>query len=135
MLVFEESMKTGIRDIDFQHMMLYEAVNSLAGVEPDCPDDKGLWFTINDIQEYATRHFETEEEFMRKCNYPLIKEHAKEHECFIARYSSLKNIIQKENLTGEDVSKLHSFLQEWVSVHYTDNDRHLIEFLRKQQLS
>jgi len=126
-LKIDENFITGINDIDIQHKFLFEAINNLA----DFHKNRGnLWSVMCNIQEYASVHFSTEENYMQKYNYPEIEEHIKEHKLFSEKYLVLKKELLEKGMTDEFLEKLRSFLAGWIVAHYTDIDIKMADFIK-----
>jgi len=128
-LKIDENFITGINDIDIQHKFLFEAINSLA----DFHKNRGnLWSVMCNLQEYASVHFQTEEEYMTKYSYPEIEEHIKEHRLFSERYVALKKELIEKGMTDEFLGKLRNFLAGWIVAHYTDIDIKMANFIKSK---
>jgi len=126
---FDESLLTGISDIDFQHKFIFQAINSLEDTDT-YKDEQNLFFTICEIEEYASKHFQTEEEYMIKYNYPAINEHISQHRDFTEKYLKLKEEFEEKGLREEYLKHLRTFLSEWIIKHYTTIDVKMAAFLR-----
>lgn len=126
-LIFDDSLKTGITDIDIQHNFLFEAINSLETIDLKSND---LLFTLYNIEEYALNHFKTEEEYMYKYKYPDIVEHIIQHKNFSLKYNVLKKEFEEKGLTKECLMKLRFFLSNWIIEHYTTIDVKMAKFIK-----
>lgn len=78
-----KSLITGIEEIDAQHEEFFGAIQAL---EYPNKSQQDLWDILLKIEIYARTHFETEESYMKKFNYPIIDEHIIEHEFFMENF-------------------------------------------------
>ena len=128
-LVFDESLKTGITDIDIQHNFLFEAINSLENISLlESNDD--MWLTLCKIEQFTQNHFKTEENYMLKYKYPDTQEHITQHNSFLDKYTLLKKDFEEEGLSENYLINLRMFLSGWIIDHYTNTDVKMAEFLR-----
>ena len=128
---FNESLITGIIDIDMQHKNLFDSINKLS---QNPGDSSQTWSVLLDIQAYASEHFETEEPCMRQFNYPEIEEHIKEHKKFLEDFKKIKEEFEKTGFAVDFSLKLQSFLAEWITNHYKEIDVKMADFLKKNNL-
>ncbi len=128
LIKLDDTLITGIKDIDIQHKLLFDAINSLENNS----DPEQIWFTLCDVEEYASVHFKTEENYMIELNYPDIDEHVKEHKVFLKKYKVLKDELEKQGASEEFLHKLRSLLVEWIIAHYIDIEVKMAKFLRSK---
>jgi len=126
---YDDSLLTGIRDIDIQHKLLFDAINSLEDLE-EKESTEDLWFVVCNIEEYASVHFKTEEEYMFKFRYPETDEHVDQHREFLEKYNVIKQEYEEKGLTKEYFQNLKNFLKEWIIEHYSNVDLKMAMFIR-----
>jgi hemerythrin len=87
---------------------------------------------INEMVEYSSYHFSTEEKYMRQYMYPDYEKHKKEHEFFINKVRTLKSDFDG----GQAIlsSQLMAFLKEWLSGHILDMDKKYEPFFQAKGL-
>ncbi len=118
--------ETGDEVIDEQHQSLFSIINSLNNAMLEGQGEILVKKTLESLKDYTTVHFDTEEEFMLRHNYPGYKEHHIKHE-------ALKNQVLKfeqenhNNLSQLSVEVSH-FLTDWLIHHIKDEDRKMIGF-------
>ena len=70
---------------------------------------------------YTKFHFKSEEDYMRKINYPDLSDHLKLHENFIAQLDEYDNDMRNGDLVlGTRIIKT---MQEWLTEHILTEDK------------
>lgn len=129
---WQESMATGIPEIDKQHQYLFDTFND-AGKKLLTNDDDflAIQFTKN-LLGYAITHFETEEALMQRYEYATAcPEEAETHIAQHRRFSKQVVAILDQLREGQKVSRIEvlSFLRQWLRNHVLGTDQMLGEYL------
>ena len=128
MLAWKESYSVGIKTLDDQHKRLLELVNQLSVLNPGAPDKKEIFSVLNALVVYAQTHFDTEEEYLKKYDYPRLIQQQREHVTFVADVFRLaKELEQNEPRIHRKVS---DFVSDWYGSHILGTDREYKDFLR-----
>ena len=124
---WKEDYLVGVQQIDLHHQYLFAMLNKTydSFVNKDAAERLNSLF--DELIDYATYHFSTEEDLMRKIRYPDLEKHKKEHDVFAGKVVE----IQKDYQAGRKGISLEilSFLQGWLSVHILQTDREIGRFL------
>jgi hemerythrin len=125
-----EDLRTGIVDIDEQHLELFRRFQALedACLRQKGTDEIGRYSEF--LVEYVTRHFAAEERTMEASGYPGLPAHREEHRQFTTEINALHNEIRS---TGARMTLVHTMLWtsvEWLTDHVKGTDRKLAEFLK-----
>lgn len=120
---------TGIPDIDIQHKALFETIQFF---ETHNSTKEDLWNVLLQIEAYACVHFDTEEKYMQKFEYPKIDEHRTEHRKFIEKFTELKQKFDETGICPIFVEDFQNFLIQWLCKHYKDTDIEMAEFLKEK---
>lgn len=131
MLSWKEEYNCGISEIDLQHKNLYQNVNFLIEISKSDYKIEDAWQLINNIEDYAANHFDTEENYMITYGYEAYLIHCSAHSEFIDNYTQIKEKIEKSGITRELLVELTVFLMGWLLDHYTEEDALLIKFFKK----
>lgn len=125
----KEIFSTGIEDIDQQHQALYDTIQIF-----NCDENsqETLWSILLDVERYCILHFDTEEKYMEKFNYPFVEEHIAEHRDFVEKFSALKKDFTEEGFSKEFINGFRTFLTTWLQKHYADTDITLADFLNER---
>ena len=119
---WEESFSVNNDEIDDQHKKWIAIINELH--DSMMKGDISLSTTLNvmkSMKEYVKYHFEYEEEYMRKINYPGFAEHQGLHGKFYVLINQYYNDIHsgKMVLNGE----IMSILVNWLKDHILHTDK------------
>lgn len=118
---WSDELSVNVKEIDTQHKMLVSMINSLreamiAGKGRDVQK-----VTIEEMVDYATTHFATEEKYMQAFGYSEYSEHKREHDSFVAKALELKDRVSRAGfvLTLE----ILEFLKSWLKNHIRGTDK------------
>jgi hemerythrin len=131
-MTIDVKYETGVLWQDFQHKQLIDLFNKLRESKLTNTDKNLYKYTLAFLAMYANQHFELEEEYMGKYNYPQIKRHSREHKIFVKELKKFR----KENSEFSDArtDKLLTSMGEWILEHILEDDKKLGEFiLNKEQ--
>jgi hemerythrin len=118
---WSDALSVSVGEIDSQHKMLVSMVNSLRDAMLNGKGRDVQKVTIEDMVDYATVHFATEEKYMKAFAYPEYAPHKKEHDAFTAKALELRGRVQKAGfvLTME----ILDFLRNWLKNHIQVTDK------------
>ena len=115
----------GIPIIDEQHRGIVSIINSLYyGMQNK--NVKGLMGPIIDmLQNYTKIHFQIEESFFTKSDYPDIKPHLDLHQDLISRLAE----IRRKSMLDKDPYQLMDFMKQWWTNHICKADMQYRDYL------
>jgi hemerythrin len=129
---WSSDLETGYKSIDDQHKQLVESLNELlrACQHGDHRDElkKNLKFLV----DYAVKHFDDEEAFQLKYNYPDYEWHKKLHEAYKDQASDLAKRLVKKGPTIALVAEAKSTLGDWLISHIKGEDIKMARHIRGQ---
>jgi len=120
---WDDSLTTGVSDIDDQHRELFRRFNSLIAA---CNQGRGrdeVLLTLNFLDDYIRRHFREEEELQQRSGYPGLREHRIQHENFVATTEALAAQFRSEGATLDLLVRTNTTLMEWLVGHIRKMDR------------
>ena len=100
MMNWTESLSVNEKKLDGQHKALFILVNDLLSMRGSTVDPEELTKKVEVLQKILKTHFQDEEEYLSKCNYPHLEEHAREHRRLIEKFESLKSNLKERNGWG-----------------------------------
>jgi len=116
---------TGIEEIDKSHRYLFDKINDF--IEATKEGDHSVIFEVfTFLANHTQTYFKTEEELMRRYDYPFLESHLQEHKRFIENFLALT----KEAEAGASDPHYLSFrvqllLFDWFTGHLAKTDRHM----------
>ena len=89
-IVWTDNLAVGNKKIDDQHKELFRQINALYDACSRGEGKKSLSELVNFLENYVVEHFSSEEELMRKSNYPGYDVHKRSHQEFVLSFTTLK---------------------------------------------
>ena len=117
---WSDGFLVGVPQFDDHHRHLVALLNRTHGifVGGAAADDIGA--VLDELVDYATYHFATEEYWMKEQGYPELGRHAAEHDAFSVK---IVGIQMDHQYHRRDVSlDVLTFLKEWLSTHILEAD-------------
>jgi hemerythrin len=116
-----EELSVNIREIDDQHKKLIALINKLHDAMKAGQGKEALEGTLQELASYTVYHFQTEEKYMQKFNYPRLPSHKAEHAAFVKKVVDFQKDFA-ENRLGLTLD-LMNFLRDWVNHHIRETDK------------
>ena len=113
---------TGVDSIDRQHVAIITIINHLSICSQEGQGKEQLKQMMKFLEGYVTTHFDDEEKYMKKYNYPHLNDHRAKHEIFKKFVHDLKIKIQTEKSSSILHIKAIKTLKEWIINHVTKVD-------------
>ena len=132
MFEWDENYSVGIQSIDNQHKELFRHLNNLLEAMKQGQANAIITQTISEVERYAIIHFQKEEFFFQRFNFPGSAEHIKEHQNFREKVSSFKAELRTGEVTL--TIELLYFLKDWIDHHILDIDKQYSECFRQNGL-
>jgi len=125
LIVWQPSYNLGIPIVDEQHRGIISTINSFCYAIQNKHGNEMLKPVINMVNEYTRYHFETEEDFLKKCGYPDLEAHVALHKELIHDLSR----TGQDSIYDRDPQKFLSFLKDWWINHICKEDRAFSQYL------
>jgi hemerythrin len=131
LIAWNEDYSVGNKTIDDQHKELVMLTNEFyRGCKMEGALAKVYFLkTIQGAVNYIKTHFATEEEILKKVEYPVDDIHKKMHEDFIKKVVEQILVFEKED--NPDPIGFIKFLMEWIMEHIADADKLYMPYLAK----
>lgn len=115
LFVWEDNYKTGIDEIDQDHMRLVNLINDLYEAMQDGSGGALLLPIFSALKHYTEDHFAREERYMGECEASDHDQHLNEHKRMMATLADL----ERRHRQGEAAISLQtlSFLRDWLKNH------------------
>lgn len=123
---FTEDCLTGITQIDDEHEKLFELINRILELlQNEVMQDKyhQVREVLEELKEYADKHFANEEAYMAAINDPELAIQKKQHMAFREKIDIMdfSNIDELEN-QQETLEELMKYLTRWLYRHILSSD-------------
>lgn len=125
MYVFKDEFRTGIENIDLEHEKLFEiADRAYETLMDEYITDKYDYIVdiLKELTDYATIHFQHEEEYMMSIRYKKLFSQKAEHEEFAEKIATYNLNDIDENQKGA-ILELLDFLNDWLIHHILESDK------------
>jgi len=127
LIIWTKNNELGISEIDGHHRILASLINDLGDSIGKESENEAIERALFTLISYSGFHFDAEEEIMAKYEYPLLKDHAREHEKFIAEVNLIRRKFTSKS-SDYDLG-LKDFLRKWFLKHTQGIDRKFAEFI------
>jgi hemerythrin len=119
-LEWNESLETGIVEIDIQHQNLFNIFKVLSDAIDNGKSSMVIKYIIDEIGRYGQYHMTAEEGILKKYNL-FSEKHTREHEEFkitVGKFQE-KYISTKDKILAKEISE---YLYVWVTNHIMKTD-------------
>lgn len=124
-IAWDESMRTGLPEIDRQHQELIQQLNELYETMLYGAGEKKLTEVLQFVGEYANFHFQREEECMHRYRCPAADINRNAHAQFLATFTGLAGRLQTEGPTEAVQLAVQRELLDWFLQHIKGVDTQL----------
>jgi hemerythrin len=125
MLKWDETMTTGIANLDEQHKWLIEQFNGLLVAVAEGHEYEEIGKMLDSLQFYAKWHFEREEHCMETYRCPIAEKNRQSHQAFTTHFDHLYHHYQTTALDQQLLYSTITELAEWINEHIRGIDTHL----------
>ncbi len=140
---WDDSYSVEVPKADRQHQRLFDLINqlheSIAKDEPEATVDSvvdeldTIESVLDELVDYASHHFSTEESYMLEYAYAAYASHKAAHEHFVQRVCT----FQRDFEEGRALCSIEiiRFLKDWLENHIRTFDKQLGIFLSANRLT
>ncbi|MBN1970679.1 MAG: hemerythrin family protein [Candidatus Delongbacteria bacterium] len=125
---WDPMLDTGVDIIDQQHKMLTRIFNKQIDYRDSFKGFDALKKTLERVIKFAELHFKTEEDLLKKHNYPDYDYHKYEHTKIMDTLKKFESEINRGN--SRVSSEFLEFLYEWLDHHVRYEDIKFSGFLK-----
>ncbi|GAB6044783.1 hypothetical protein JCM11957_03810 [Caminibacter profundus] len=127
----DEKYGVGDYSIDTDHMILTNILNNVYNILTNKEERKkeNLNRFIEILDDYIHKHFEKEFNFMKKYNYPYIKDHVNQHKKLLKNFNEFKKSLTSSN--ERNLHNLFNIVKNWLIKHEITKDKKMVEIIKK----
>jgi len=132
-LKWDDRFKIGLSEIDQQHRRFFELFQKVHDEFTKGFPNLGPIF--DELIDYASFHFKSEEIWMMDKLYPEVEKHKREHHSFLLRVKKKQESFR----SGQEHISMSTllFLREWITGHILNTDakfgRYVVEYVQVGQ--
>ena len=119
-MVWNINCRTGIEEIDSQHRLLFAISNELLEIDNPKSQEPEIKYLIRHLNDYVKSHFQYEEEWMQKNNFPGFSDHKQKHDNII---SEINNAIINSTTMTQVKENFENLLDGWIQSHILVEDK------------
>ncbi len=123
----------GNSTIDNQHKKLISLINTLFSFIGKNVEKEKIQAVIDELIKYTVYHFEDEEKYLEKFNYPKTETHKIEHEKFTQQVLDFNEDFKK-GIRFLNI-ELYSFLRNWLHTHIAKTDKDYSRYFKKNKIT
>jgi hemerythrin-like metal-binding protein len=129
-LLWDESLETGIIEIDIQHRNLFNIFKVLDDSIDQGKSSMIIKYIIDEIVRYGDYHMKAEESILKKYNV-FTETHEAEHLHFKNQVQKFKEkyINTKDKVLAKEISE---YLYTWVTNHIMKTDMEELDHLKEE---
>lgn len=135
---FTAEYVTNIEFIDDEHKMLFDIIrqaNSL--IHADYLHDKydEIMKILDKLREYTEKHFQHEEEYMERIQYPKLEAQKRAHSAFIDKLVNInfRDLDDIDDNQQQYLISLIDYLLDWLATHILKADCLIPKWLKEQE--
>ena len=142
-LKWDEKFSVKVTELDRQHKRFLDLINQLYESLQHNNNEDTLTAVmkeldtqssaVEELMRYAVYHFETEEKYMVKYQYPEYEHHKREHEIFTRKIKSLKKNFDDGKAIHS--TKIIKFLINWYREHILGVDKKYGSYFNERGLN
>lgn len=130
---WRDSYAIGIKEIDDQHKMLFDAIDKLFTA---CNQGKGkeeVGNTLKFLEDYTIVHFTDEQKLHAKHDYPERINHRNVHDNFLKTFKDLKKQFDAEGASVLFISTVNKTVLDWLIKHIGSMDKAFAAYVKEQK--
>lgn len=129
---WNDSFLLNIEIIDNQHKRFFEILDEILALSKEEKTGNDLLKVIDELQDYAHFHFQTEEDLMQKADATETELHIIQHKFYIEKLKEFQSSYNSNNPVL--INQIVTFMRKWLLMHIFEVDGKYVESVRKYLL-
>ncbi|ACS81529.1 bacteriohemerythrin [Maridesulfovibrio salexigens] len=126
---WNNSLNIGIKEIDEQHQNLVQMINDILEAFAKGETESAVDRMLGQLHEYTVLHFNAEEKYMEKIEFPYLQSHRHAHARLKGSVKSLRAArFHYEEIPPEEIKEL---LSKWLIDHILHEDYKIVQFIKQ----
>ena len=127
----EPKLVLGSELLDRQHRELIKAINAFF-ISYKCRDDiQKVSECLDFLNHYTLYHFQAEEAFQVRYDYPLYRDHQAKHNYLGTQLKFHSTALTASNFAPEKMNDFQKYLRQWILGHLLEDDLKFAEFVKE----
>jgi hemerythrin len=128
-LKFDETLLTGIDNLDNQHKEMCNLINKLFYAMADLSNTKDILKCLDFLEKFLINHLNEEEAIQKQHKYPKFNKHHTQHEELKSELINLKNIFEMTAVSPLFVISVNKKMLKLCTKHILTGDKEFGKFL------
>lgn len=125
-MLWKESYRVGVAQIDAQHMELFRMTEELIEAVENNASLEACQKAIGFLKDYVIYHFKDEEAYQEAIHYSEIEEHKKEHQEFTQTVMNYEKTLAENGFQPGTMRDLAGTVTAWLIYHVADTDLKIV---------
>lgn len=131
-MAWNESLSVGVDQIDEQHKELFKRVDQLFEAGKNQKAKEYIGELLDFLDDYTKKHFQEEEQYMQRIQYPEYNIQKRMHTEFIEKLSALKKDYAESGADILVILNANQMMLDWLTKHISIHDKKIGEFARSK---
>jgi hemerythrin len=127
---WKPSLAVGVEEIDQQHRELFVRVNQFLSCCREGKSREEIVEMMAFLGDYVVTHFEAEERYMERNNYPRYAQHKTQHLHFRRDLEQLRRSLDEDPSALSLILAVNQKVVNWLIKHVSGSDKEFGEFLK-----
>ena len=127
---WSDELSVGNEKIDVQHKEFFNRINAIFAATLKGEARKATMNEMRFLHNYAVHHFRTEEEIMKRHDYPDYRSHKAQHDLFFGNLAEIQNDLEENGLSSSVFLRINSKLVTWLINHIMKTDKKLGSYIK-----
>lgn len=128
--LFTDRLLIHVEEIDEQHKRIFNIVEEFYNACIDLNNKEKIVEVFKTLKDSLEQHFQSEENYMVKYDYPEYEYHREKHDIFIRKLQMIDGAFKANYIPFTKLSDANEFFTEGFVTHISDIDSRLGEFLK-----